>query len=134
MKLLLRLFVGIILGGLVGSLGATIGIIAFTDRTWDNCIGQLLDNLPRLVTLCAILFLSIISSGFLHIILHEAGHLVGGLLQGYKFVSFRILSFTLVRHEGKLRWKRFSIAGTGGQCLLLPPNLPLSEIRIRFTT
>lgn len=60
---------------------------------------------------------------FLHIIIHEAGHLVFGLLTGYRFSSFRIGSFMLVKERGQLRLKRLSLAGTGGQCLLCPPDL-----------
>lgn len=35
----------------------------------------------------------------LQTIVHEAGHLVCGLLSGYKFSSFRILSFTWLKME-----------------------------------
>ncbi len=62
---------------------------------------------------------------FVQIIVHEAGHLVFGLLSGYKFVSFRVGSFMLVKEKGKLKVKIFSIMGTGGQCLMMPP--PWSE-------
>ena len=65
---------------------------------------------------------------FLQVIIHEGGHLVCGLATGYRFVSFRILNFTLIRQGGKFRIKRFGIAGTGGQCLLTPPDKPLQDI------
>lgn len=58
-----------------------------------------------------------------HLIVHEAGHLVFGLLTGYKFCSFRIFSFMWERVDGKLRLKRFGIPGTAGQCLMAPPEL-----------
>lgn len=51
-------------------------------------------------------------------IIHEAGHLVMGLLTGYDFVSFRIGNLTLVKEDGKLVRRKFTIAGTGGQCIL----------------
>ena len=35
----------------------------------------------------------------LHIIIHEAGHLVMGLLTGYTFLSFRIFSWVLVKQH-----------------------------------
>lgn len=54
--------------------------------------------------------------------LHELGHLVMGLLSGYSFVSFRIGSLCLMREKGKLRFRRYSVEGTGGQCILLPPD------------
>lgn len=60
---------------------------------------------------------------YLQIIIHEAGHLVFGLLSGYKFVSFRVGSFIIMRSDnGQLKCGHFSIMGTAGQCLLEPPT------------
>lgn len=60
---------------------------------------------------------------FLHIIFHEAGHMVAGLMTGYQFLSFRIGSFMWEKQkDGKIHFSRFSIAGTGGQCLMCPPE------------
>ena len=59
----------------------------------------------------------------LQIVIHEGGPLVFGLLSGYQFSSFRVASFMWVRQEGKLRFKRLSLAGTGGQCLMDPPDM-----------
>lgn len=60
---------------------------------------------------------------FLHIVLHEGGHLIFGLLTGYRFVSFRVGSLMLLKNgQGyRLRWMR--LGGTGGQCLLDPPEM-----------
>ena len=41
----------------------------------------------------------------LQVILHEAGHLICGLVSGYRFVSFRIFSLTWIRQGGKVRMK-----------------------------
>jgi hypothetical protein len=57
---------------------------------------------------------------FMQIIIHEAGHLVCGLLTGFRMVSFRIANIILVRHDQGWQLGRFSIAGTGGQCLMEP--------------
>ena len=54
--------------------------------------------------------------------IHEGGHLLFGLLTGYRFVSFRIGSLTLASQQGQLMWKRFRIPGTLGQCLMDPPE------------
>lgn len=59
---------------------------------------------------------------FLQLIIHEAGHLVFGLLTGYRFSSFRIGSLMFMKRDGKLHTARLSVAGTGGQCLMLPPE------------
>ncbi len=62
--------------------------------------------------------------GFMgQIIVHELGHMVGGLLSGYKFCSFRIGSLMFIKDEKGLRTARFSLAGTGGQCLMSPPDM-----------
>ena len=58
----------------------------------------------------------------LQTILHETGHLIGGLLTGYKFCSFRIGNLQLQRENGALRFRRLKLAGTGGQCLMTPPE------------
>lgn len=70
----------------------------------------------------SVLLLAMYAGMFLQIILHEAGHLIGGLLSGYRFSSFRIFNLMLLEENGKLRCKRFSLAGTGGQCLMCPPT------------
>ncbi|MBQ9841430.1 MAG: hypothetical protein IJO78_07545 [Erysipelotrichaceae bacterium] len=58
-----------------------------------------------------------------HVIMHEAGHLVFGLISGYEFLSFRVGSHVWLNINGKLQHKRFSLAGTAGQCLMVPPML-----------
>lgn len=71
----------------------------------------------------AVLMLSMCVALYFHTVVHEAGHLVCGLLTGYGFCSFRIASFVWVLENGKLRLKRYRLAGTGGQCLMSPPDL-----------
>lgn len=62
-------------------------------------------------------------AALIQIILHEAGHLLFGLLTGYEFSSFRIGSFMWLKDNEKLRFCRMSLAGTGGQCLMIPPQM-----------
>ena len=69
------------------------------------------------------LFLGMYAAILVQLIIHEAGHLVFGLLSGYKFSSFRIFSFMWVKDDGKIRLRQLSIAGTGGQCLMAPPDM-----------
>lgn len=71
----------------------------------------------------AVLLGGIYVASLFHTIVHEAGHLVFGLLSGYRFVSFRVLSFTWVKENGKIKFRRLSIAGTAGQCLMSPPDM-----------
>ena len=60
---------------------------------------------------------------FLQLIIHESGHLIFGLLTGYRFTSFRIGSFMWLKDNEKIKFKKLTIAGTGGQCLLSPPDM-----------
>lgn len=69
---------------------------------------------------------------FLQVVIHEAGHLVLGLATGYRFRSFRVGSLMLVEQDGRLRLKRFSVQGTGGQCLMGPPDLVDGRIPYRL--
>ncbi len=70
-----------------------------------------------------VLLMGMYAAMVVQIIVHEAGHLVFGLLSGYEFNSFRIFSFMWIKKDGKLQCKRFSLAGTGGQCLMNPPDM-----------
>ena len=56
------------------------------------------------------------------ITVHELGHLIAGLLTGYRFISFRIFSVMLTKSEGKWQIRKYSLPGTGGQCLMAPPR------------
>lgn len=129
LKTILKMTGGLLIGCLVGLLIGILLVTLFTDTTWaeflTNC-QQL--NLSDGALAFLVSVLSLLVSIFLLITLHEAGHLVAGLASGYRFVSFRILHFTFIKQEGRLRVKRFAIAGTGGQCLLTPPDLPLAQI------
>ena len=71
----------------------------------------------------AFLFLCMYASMLIQIVIHEAGHLVFGLAAGYRFSSFRIFSLMWVKEDGRIRFKKLSLAGTGGQCLMCPPDL-----------
>ena len=76
-----------------------------------------------LVVRFAEVFLFLTLSAYIHIALHEAGHLVAGLISGYHFVSYRF-GKTMVMHDsnGKLVKKKYAVAGTGGQCIMGPPE------------
>lgn len=64
------------------------------------------------------------------IIVHEAGHLIFGLMSGYGFSSFRIGSMMWVKQNGKIMLRRFSLAGTGGQCLMTPKGKSESRAQL----
>ncbi len=66
----------------------------------------------------------------IHIIIHEAGHLIFGLKEGYGFVSYRIGPFAFVQNDGKIEMKTYTLAGTAGQCLMSPPEMVNGEIPV----
>lgn len=74
------------------------------------------------------LFLLFVIGYLFHIIVHEGGHLVFGLLTGYSFVSFRVGSFIIIKEEDKFKLKRYNLPGTAGQCLMMPPELEDDKI------
>ena len=76
------------------------------------------------------LILALLISFYINIIVHEGGHLGFGLICGYRFCSFRIGSLMMVRQGGKLNFRSFKLAGTGGQCLMIPPEKEESRAQI----
>lgn len=102
-------------------LGASFGVGWFIGSVLDPII----DELPpeKFFTGLIGVYVLLLLFYFLQIVEHEAGHLVCGLLTGYKYSSFRIGSFMWVKLNGKLKLKRYSLSGTGGQCLMAPPDM-----------
>ncbi len=102
-------------------LGASFGVGWFIGSVLDPIIDELPPEkfFPGLLGVYVFLLLFY----FLQVVVHEGGHLIFGLLTGYKYSSFRIGSFMWVKTEGKLKLKRFSLSGTGGQCLMAPPDM-----------
>ena len=109
-KTVLKYTIGIIFSILVG---VAVGL-AFSELR----AASQFDNYFFIVELA----FAFIVAYFANIIVHEGGHLICGLLSGYGFSSFRIGSLMLVKIDGKLCFRSFSIAGTGGQCLMTPPT------------
>ena len=80
-----------------------------------------------------LLLVSGVIAFILHIIVHEAGHLFFGLLSGYKFVSFRVFDFKIIKDEnGKLSFRYEKIAGTGGQCLMRAPEYVEGKFKFKL--
>ncbi len=101
-------------------MGMVLGFAMISFLEWQMPEGSASsDKVYRMVVMLVFLYLS----WFIHIVIHESGHLIGGLLSGYTFSSFRIGSFMLLKENGKLVSKRLKIAGTGGQCLMSPPEM-----------
>lgn len=100
-----------------------VGIPVFTDTTFSEMMEKFGNaGLLKIAVTCVISILMLFAAIFLQIIIHEGGHLVTGLLNKFKFVSFRVCNLTLIKEKGKFKIKKFFIQGTGGQCLLSPPD------------
>lgn len=84
----------------------------------------------EMITPLSMFFMMIVVSFIMQIIIHEAGHLIFGLLTKYRFSSFRVFNLFLVNEEGHIKIKYLKIAGTAGQCIMLPPEL--NEKRIPY--
>ena len=79
------------------------------------------------------LFIAGVIAFILQVIVHEAGHLVFGLLSGYKFISFRVFDFKIIKDEnGKLKIRYERLAGTGGQCLMRAPEYVEGKFKYRL--
>lgn len=101
---------------LIGALcGLAIGMYGFPLFPDDLSIGGFL-------LLLALLLLAIYAALMFQIIFHETGHFLFGRLTGYRFLSFRIGSLTWIKENNRLKFCRMSVAGTGGQCLMAPPD------------
>ncbi len=70
----------------------------------------------------AVIVLMWLASTPVHWMVHEIGHLVCGLITGYRFCSFRIGSLMLVRTGGRLKLKRYFVSQNFMQCIMGPPD------------
>lgn len=129
MKTILKMIAGLLIGGLAGLIIGGLIVVVFTDTTWSEYIQKYysLDFSEGLAVFLVAVGSLLLSLAIL-VPIHELGHLICGQLTGYKFVSFRIFNYTILKEDGKFRIKKFAVAGTGGQCLLTPPDLPIEQI------
>ena len=108
--------VAVLCFALIG-VGCGLAVIPVLDYFMEG-EGNFFIALMGLLLMLSLMYLAI----FLEMVIHEMGHLVFGLLTGYKFVSYRVGSITFIKEEGRIRVKRFTLPGTGGQCLMAPPE------------
>lgn len=107
--------------------GAVCGALMMTYI--DQCFGNETPGWQGIVMLAG-LFFGMYFMILVQTVVHEAGHLVFGLISGYRFTSFRIGSLMWIREGEKIRLRRMSLAGTGGQCLMEPPAWGDGEIPV----
>ena len=108
-----QMIVGALIGGACGYFG-----MMFVERMNGGKVST-----EEIVAGLVWMILCLYVAAFLQVIVHEGGHLVCGLLSGYKFSSFRVGKVILVKKRDGIKRGRYSLMGTGGQCLLAPPDL-----------
>lgn len=81
-------------------------------------------ELPEFLFAMFVILVVFYLASFLHICMHETGHLVFGLLTGYQFRSIRFGNIMLVKTESGVKFRKYDLTGTGGQCLMVPPDVP----------
>lgn len=65
-----------------------------------------------------------------HILIHEGGHLLAGLLSGYTFLLFRMGRFGLIKENQRFKLITYRMSGTLGQCLMYPPDTVIKPFRL----
>ncbi|MEE1297463.1 MAG: hypothetical protein UHE62_01880, partial [Muribaculaceae bacterium] len=98
MKKTIKLVLALMTGVIIGMGGSIVCIGLFSDMT----VAEFMEKLKGIAVLelLGVMAFSLFSAfvgGFLQIVIHEAGHLVAGLLSGYKFISFRIFNYTILK-------------------------------------
>ncbi len=101
-------------------LGVCLGFLISFIRESGIVIVPEISN-PILIVI--VFVVSLFAALVLQIFVHEFGHLVFGLATGYKFFSFRLFSLVILNNDGKIKLKKYSLAGTLGQCLMSPPKV-----------
>lgn len=95
------------------------GFVGYAVGRYQKVRGESFETVG--VLLLAGCLLLIYLAFFVNVCLHETGHMIFGLLTGYRFSSIRFGNLMFVKEEGKVKPKRMSVPGTLGQCLMLPP-------------
>ena len=132
-KQILKMVAGLVIGVLLGLAIVAIGVVCFTDTTLPEFIGKFgTTKFTEALGAGLVAMLTFVVGLAFLVSIHELGHLGAGIMSGYKFVSFRIFNYTIIRLNGKLRVKKYAVPGTGGQCLLAPPDKTLETIPTRW--
>lgn len=119
---ILKLILGMLLGAAIGF--GCVMLIEWLIESGNEPSPEKADkpiDWLLMATSIGLSFLFLFLSAIIHTALHEAGHLVAGLMTGYKFLSYRLFKWMIVKEGETLHWKKFSISGTLGQCIMIPP-------------
>lgn len=130
MKKVLKSVLSLLIGAIIG--GVAVAGVIFLLEGREGMV-DLVSKMSEVAVVDFIVpvlmaFVAMVVAIFFHIILHEGGHLLMGYVTGYRFISFRIASIAFIRKDGRIRVRRFKLAGTGGQCLMSPPDVTPEQV------
>lgn len=100
-----------------------IACYLFLGFMFGMLLGVYSDNPDRYLVIALLTIGLYLVWTLVHIVLHEAGHMVAGLLTGYSFVSFRVGKYTLIKTTYGLQLRKNTVLGTAGQCIMCPPSI-----------
>lgn len=110
------LIIGCIVASMLVGYGIGIGLSYTLDGKDPSDIG-----VAKMILALSVSLVSAVLAFFINTILHEVGHMIFGLLTGYKFLSFRVLMLTVCKDPKGFHFKKYNVGGTLGQCLMIPP-------------
>ena len=90
----------------------------------ENFFGKIINVL--------IIIVVVLTSYFIHIVMHELGHLIGGTLSNYSLISFRVFSIVLAKQNKKLIVKKYSVPNSVGECVMMPPEVKKGKYPYRL--
>lgn len=105
-----------------GCVGYVIGTIQ--KRMGGNISGLKLGIMALLALAMIFLFYTI------NMCLHEIGHMIFGLMSGYEFNSLRFGKVMLAKENGRLRFCKYDMPGTGGQCIMTAPKMDAEKMPV----
>ena len=113
-KILSFVALGVMVGISIVAVAASMLVVTLKSELWHM----------------AIILPAVILEYFILTAIHEGGHLLFGLISGYRFSSYRIGGLMWIKLPDGIKLRRMSIAGTGGQCLMIPPKQKNGKIPV----
>ncbi|QAA35165.1 M50 family metallopeptidase [Clostridium manihotivorum] len=104
-------------------LGSAVGIILafiFVKRKSISVLNLPTDNVKPYHWIVVILLFFIVF--YIHLSLHELGHLISGYLVKFKLFNYKIGPFGWYRENGEIKYGKDKSLGYGSRCSMLPVN------------
>lgn len=95
-------------------LGAACGIF---DLMYMDTAGQSEKGLFSEIIPLALMLIGTYAAILIQLIIHEAGHLIFGLMTGYRFNSFRVSNLMWVKLDGRIQCRSCTLPEPAGQLL-----------------